>query len=251
MDAHETKIYTAIIITSLVLGFIIAYFIISLIRHQRKTLELTKRNILAEITGLEKERGRIAADLHDEVGPMLSAIKMKINSFELIHEDDQEQVVKTSHHIDDLIKRMREISFDLMPNTLLRKGLVEALSEYVENINSSSTVKIEYIFDCNLKLPEEVSVNIYRMLQEVVQNCLKHSKASNLLLEIRNIKQKLLINICDDGIGFDYDKELKDNIGFGLRNLQSRSQILGGRMYSDSSIGNGTSYKFEIPLEYG
>ena len=248
MDAQETKIYIAVLITCVVLGFIIGYFIISLIKHQRKTLELNKKNILAEITALEKERARIASDLHDEVGPMLSAIKMKINSFELSEEEDRIQVEKTSNHIDELIKRMREISFDLMPNSLLRKGLNEALSEFAGNITLNSAMKIDYSFQGNLILPEQMAVNIYRILQEVIQNSLKHSQATKMVLELTNQKNILLIHISDNGIGFNYENELKENVGFGLKNLQSRTQILGGNMFSDCSIGNGTHYKFEIPL---
>src|ERR1043166_2061459 len=99
MDPHATNIYNAILISCVALGIIIFYFAISLVRHQRKNLQLRKKNIMAEITGLEKERARIAADLHDELGPMLSAIKMRMNSFELTGEDDKVQIVKANRHI--------------------------------------------------------------------------------------------------------------------------------------------------------
>ena len=95
MDPHQTKIYTAILITSIVLGTVLIYFIISLVRHQRKNMELHKKNIIAEIAGLEKDRSRIAADLHDELGPKLASVKLAIDNFDLNLADDIEQRNKT------------------------------------------------------------------------------------------------------------------------------------------------------------
>ena len=96
MDTPETTIYDAIVIACIVMGVIIVYFFISVIRQQRENLALRKKNILSEISGLEKERARIASDLHDELGPLLSAVKMKINSFELTDPEDQLQLEKTN-----------------------------------------------------------------------------------------------------------------------------------------------------------
>ena len=110
MDAQETGFYTAILIVCGVVGVIIIYFIASIIRQQRRTVRLYKQSLLTEITTLEKERSRMASDLHDEVGPMLSAIKLRIASFD-INEEDEEYLEKTNQQIDIVIKRMREISF--------------------------------------------------------------------------------------------------------------------------------------------
>src|SRR5215218_2453750 len=144
MDAKETSLYTAILIVSIIIATIIIFFIISIIRQQRKNLELYRQSVLAEITAMEKERARIAADLHDELGPMLSAIKLKIGSFELTDQDDIKEAEKTNDHIDTLMKRMREISYDLIPNTLIRKGLVTALKEFVDYTNETDGLKISF-----------------------------------------------------------------------------------------------------------
>src|SRR5688572_3232731 len=100
MDAKETSLYTAILIVSIVVAVMIIFFIASLIRQQRKNLELYRQNVLAEITAMEKERARIAADIHDELGPMLSAIKLRIGSFDLVDADDKREAEKTNGHID-------------------------------------------------------------------------------------------------------------------------------------------------------
>ena len=123
MDAQTTSLFNTVLIVTIVLGIVIGFFIFSIIRQQRRSMRLYKKSILTEITTLERERSRIAADLHDEVGPILSAVKLKLASLDTMSEEDEEELQRTNQHIDELIKRMREISYDLMPNTLKRKGL--------------------------------------------------------------------------------------------------------------------------------
>lgn len=247
MDAQETSLYTAILIASIIIGIIIIYFVVSIITQQRRNLELHKRNILTEITALEKERARIAADLHDELGPLLSAVKMKINSFELADEDDQEEIAKTNQHIDSMVKRVREISFDLMPSALIRKGLIVAIKEFADYIMKSHALHIEVRATESLSLPEQKAVNLYRIIQEVIHNTLKHAKASQLVIDLHTEKNKLVLKMQDDGIGFNPDA-LDKNTGLGLRSLLSRTEIMNGTMYLDTKKGDGTSFTFEIPL---
>ncbi len=248
MDAQETRIYTAIIITAIVLGVIISYFIISILRQQKKNMELHKQNILAEITQIEKERARIAADLHDDLGPLLSAVKMKINNFELTQKDDRIEIGKTNEHIDDILKRIREISFDLMPNSLLRKGLFMAIKEFIGYLNNTSGINFIFNGDSTIRLSEQRSINIYRIIQEIVHNAIKHSQATQLKIELETIKNNLVLTVADNGTGFDYNKESKNTIGFGLRSLLSRTEIMGGQMFLESKKEKGTTYTFEIPL---
>ena len=95
MHTSEEQFYTAVIVAAIALGIIIIVFVVTMIRHQRRNAWLYKMRIRAEITTLEKERKRIATDLHDELGPMLAAVKLKINSFELTDEDDKIEIEKT------------------------------------------------------------------------------------------------------------------------------------------------------------
>lgn len=247
MDAQETSLYTAILIASIIIGIIIIYFVVSIIMQQRKNLELHKRNILTEITALEKERARIAADLHDELGPLLSAVKMKINSFELADEEDQVEIAKTNQHIDSMIKRVREISFDLMPSALIRKGLLVAVREFVDYVMKSNALQIAVQAPERLDLPEQKAVNLYRIIQEVIHNTVKHAHATRLAIELRTEKNKLVLKTQDNGTGFNPDA-LGENTGLGLRSLLSRTEIMNGTMYLDSKKGEGTTITFEIPL---
>ncbi|MDB5223389.1 MAG: hypothetical protein JWN83_2056 [Chitinophagaceae bacterium] len=248
MHAEENRIFTAILTAAVILGAIITYFIISILRHHRKNLALHKQNILAEVTQIEKERARIAHDLHDELGPLLSAVKMKINSFELTEKEDKIQMEKTNSHIDDVLKRIREISFNLMPNSLLRKGIIPALKEFVDYLNTNTSIKFYFKFEKDLKLTEQNAVNMYRIIQEAVHNTIKHAQATGLRIEMHTVKNNVVLSLTDNGIGFDYTKESEENIGFGLRSLLRRTEIMNGKMYIDSEPGKGTTYTFEIPL---
>ena len=246
MGTPQTNIYDSILIASVVIGIIIVYFFMSVIRQQRENLAQRKKSILREIAGLEKERARIASDLHDELGPLLAAVKMKINSFELADAEDEVQLEKTNDHIDDILKRMREISFDLMPNTLLKKGLVTALIEYVDFLNNQNNIQIIFINECYFDIHEDKSVNIYRIVQEVIHNSLKHARATEIRIELKDRNDKINLTISDNGMGFDYKKALAENTGIGLTSISNRAQIAGGRMFVEST--QGTTYIFEIPL---
>jgi signal transduction histidine kinase len=249
MDAQENRILTAILITAFVIGSIIIYFFISIIRQQRKNRQLHQQNIMAEIAQIEKERARIAHDLHDELGPLLSAVKMKINSFDLVNSDDKIQVDKTNGHLDDALKRIREISFNLLPNSLIRKGVISAVKEYVDYLNADNNrIKFSFNGADELKISEQNSVNLYRIIQEVVHNTIKHAGATELKIELVNSEKMLELKMQDNGIGFDYVKESDTNIGFGLKSLFRRTEIMNGKMYIESQSGRGTAYSFEIPF---
>ncbi len=248
MDSQETRIYTTIIIIAVVLGIIIFYFITSVIRQQRKNLELQKQSVQLQITALEKDRARIASDLHDELGPMLSAVKMKINSFELTDEDDTIEIEKTNTHIDEMLQRMRQISFNLMPNTLLRKGLVMAVGEFVDYIAKSNALGIEFTAGGPIVLTEDKTINTYRIVQEIIHNTIKHAKATRLVLQLTLEGQKLILKTADNGIGFDQHKDAADRHGIGMRNLLSRTEMMQGKMFLETKKGKGTAYTFEIPV---
>ena len=248
MDSNEAKIYIAIIITAFVLGVVIVYFIISIIRQQKRNLELQKANILAEISAMEKERTRIAADLHDDLGPILSVIKFQVDNLQMVNEEDKEQLGQASQHLDSLIGRMREIANNLMPSALHRKGLVTAIEEYIHKVEAANGLQIVFTHPDNLLLPEEKSINIYRAVQEVVHNCVKHAKATRVEIKLETKNGSLFILCKDNGQGFDYPKISKESNGIGLRSLKNRTEMMGGQLIVESKPGKGTAFLFEIPI---
>ncbi len=248
MDASETSFYTAVLIASIVLLLIVGYFIVTIIRQQKRNKELYKSKILAEISTLEKERRRIAADLHDEIGPVLSSVKLRMNCLQIASDEDKEELERINQHVDDIIKRMRDISNDLMPSVLERKGLIAAMNEFIENISKPDKLKI-YLHDGNIPaLANEKAIHLYRMFQEIIHNTVKYSEASELNIKITIKNKMLVLSSKDDGVGFDYINALKEGSGFGLRNLLSRTEVLNGEMFVDTKPGKGTEYIFEIPV---
>ncbi|MFL5740653.1 MAG: sensor histidine kinase [Flavisolibacter sp.] len=250
MDAEESRIYTVIIVAVLVLGSILAYFLITIFRSQRRSTQLTRQNIMAEIVAKEKERARIASDLHDELGPLISSVKMKVNSFILSNDQDQKQLAKANEIIDNALKRMREISFDLLPASLLRKGLIPALSAYINQIPDNKLHIVLAASQEEFTLPAERSVHLYRIIQEIIQNTIKHARATELKMEFQVKSGNLIFHSKDNGQGFDYHHSLLDTTGFGLRSMYERTEILKGKLSVLSQKEKGTQYIFEIPLHH-
>lgn len=252
MDPLETQIYEAIIVAVIVIGIILTYYIVSVIKQQKKVLGFQKQNANAVVTALEMDRSRIAADLHDDIAPMLSAVRMKINSFELTEPGDNYQLENVNEIVDELSRRVREISFGLMPYTLKAKGLNTAIREFIDYIDRKETLSIQYsLLNDSVVLNEPASVNIYRIIQELIHNTIKHSGATELILELRKEKEKLVLLVQDNGKGFDYNMKLKSGTGLGLKSLLNRVSLLGGELFMESEINKGSFCTILIPLKNG
>jgi two-component system, NarL family, sensor kinase len=248
MHTQEEEFYNAILIVAAVVGVILLYFIITAITYHRKSIRMHKSKIQAEIDTLENERRRIAADLHDELGPLLSAVKLQINNIETAGEEDQLLVAKSGQHIDSVIQKLREISNNLMPNTLLRKGLKNAIEELAETYKKASKLQIKFTCQDDIRLTQDKEINIYRIVQEVLHNTIKHSGADILIINLRREENRILLATADNGTGFDYFLKSKELKGLGLRNLQSRTEVMGGELICKSQPGKGVTYIFDIPV---
>lgn len=248
MHTQEEEFYRAILIVAAVVGTILLYFIITAIRYHRKSIRMHKDKIQAEIDTLENERRRIASDLHDELGPLLSAVKLQINNIETATADDQQLVIKSSGHIDSIIQKLREISNNLMPNTLLRKGLKNAIEELADTYKKLSALEIRFNCEQEIRLDQNKEINVYRIVQEVLHNTIKHSDATLLLISLRKEENRILLATSDNGKGFDYFLKSKELKGLGLRNLQSRTEVMGGELICNSQPGKGVTYIFDLPV---
>ena len=248
MDTNQTKIYIAILVTSFIVGAILLYFIVSLVRQQRQNSKLYQLKIAAEITTLENERQRIAADLHDELGPVLSAIKFKLSSIDVIDPGDAVQMEESCNYLDDMITRIREISNDLMPTALLNKGLIAAVNEFVYKLQSPTGPTVRFTCTNLPPLSKDNAINLYRIIQEIIHNTIKHAAAKSLAISLETSDSKLYLVTRDDGKGFDYHAATKEYAGLGLRNILSRTDIMNGHLYIDSKPGKGTIFTLEIPL---
>lgn len=250
MDPTETAVYHSVIIACVAIGCILMLFFIAVIRQQREILSLRKKNAIAEMAGIERDRARIATDLHDDLGPLLSSLKIRVTSFDLQNDHDKEELARVKRLFDTAIQRIREISFNLVPHTLVKKGLVKGLQEFMDLLNNESKIHFTINSDAELTVDEAKSVNIFRMLQEAIYNALRHSQATAVSVELTIDRKKnaFLCIVTDDGIGFNYKKKLAERAGIGLGSLTYRAMVAGGKMSVRSSPGKGTSCIFEIPL---
>jgi two-component system, NarL family, sensor kinase len=239
--------FNVVYIATIIVAIIIVFFVYSIIVQQKKVVAWQQARIAAEINTLEAERKRIAGDLHDELGPMLSAIKLQINHLEPEDETETAVLEKSSKQIDNIIQRFREISYDLLPNTLVRKGFIKATHEYISKLKTLHPLQVNFN-TTDFSLTPEREVNLYRVIQEIMQNTIKHARATILDINIIKKDKSIFLQTKDDGIGFNYNEKSLEAKGVGLLSLQSRAQLLGGQLVVHTLPGSGTTFEIEIPL---
>jgi signal transduction histidine kinase len=211
-------------------------------------MKLQREKIFAEITIRENERKRIAGDLHDSMGPLLSAVKLNISSVDIVVPADREILEKTAGYLDEIIGSMRRISHDLLPSTLERRGLLEAVREFIQQVKNKQSVDIQLYIVKEIRVPKDKEIHIFRMVQEIVHNTIKHAQARALQIGFSEENGHLLCLTKDDGKGFDKEKVLTTSQGLGLRSLESRCEILNGILTLESAPGLGTNYFIKIPV---
>jgi len=248
MDDSESKVFLALLAASVMLACFLAFFVFTILRQQRRNQVLQKEKTLAEITTLEKERTRIAADLHDELGPMLSSVKLLINNLDHVHPDDQRSIEKANDYIDGILVQLRGISNDLMPQTLLRKGLIVAVEDFVNDSNDKRKMHIDFRFNSSVPIRSDQDIHLYRIIHEVIHNAEKHADATEMEIDLSAGPSKLILKLKDNGQGFDLHNPVYTQKGLGLKNILSRVETLNGEVYLNSAPRKGTEYLIEIPL---
>jgi len=204
----------------------------------------------ALMKGEEKERRRIAQELHDGIGGMLAAIQMHFSAARN-REDDRSRQVENMNEIMGMLEstadEVRKTAHNLMPDILIRHSYEEALQLYCENINAGNGLQVDLqIYETMSPLPKSVELSLYRIVQELLQNIIKHADASQAIIQINQQEEKLSIMIEDNGNGFTPDQ---DGQGIGLHNLRSRVQGLQGFLSVESVVGSGTTVYMEFALE--
>ncbi|MFL5766191.1 MAG: tetratricopeptide repeat protein [Bacteroidia bacterium] len=212
---------------------------------QERLNEQQKEQAIAIMETQEQERKRIAEDLHDSLGHLLSTVKLNLQT---LPEDQKHLYVNSLQLLNEASAELRDISFDLMPRTLEDEGLVPALYALADKIKRSNLYEIiVHVHDMDdFTLDKQTKFNIYRIVQEAVNNILKHASAKEINIQLVRQDEYLSIMIEDDGQGFNTD-EMKKN-GRGLRNITARAEWLHGTIQIDSAPGRGTTISIEIPI---
>lgn len=208
----------------------------------------------AVLKGEEQERTRLAKDLHDGLGGMLSGIKFSLSNMKenLIMTPENAQAFERSiDMLDSSIKEMRRVAHNMMPEILVKYGLNKALEEFCNEMDRSGAISVSYqsVGMNNTGIGQTTAVTVYRIVQELVNNAIKHAQAKNLLVQLHQSGQEklLAITVEDDGKGFDV-ASLKQSGGMGWRNIENRVEFLKGKLDIQSEAGKGTSVMIEFNI---
>lgn len=248
------------LVSAIIFGSLIAYLLFVRTRLRQKQIldkELLKQQELrskAVIEAEEKERVRIARELHDGIGQQLSAAKLNISGLQAsIKTKQPEEILMLQNALellDESVKEVRAVSHSMIPNALIKSGLVSAVREFINKISSLGNLRINLeIIGLNERLENTVENILFRVLQELVNNIIKHAKATEVGIQFIKHENELTILIEDNGVGFDVNASLSDiNGGIGLKNISSRVAFLNGEVNFDSFPGKGTTVTIELPL---
>ncbi|UOE36297.1 tetratricopeptide repeat protein [Hymenobacter monticola] len=215
-------------------------------REQEKAL-LTAQAVLQ---GQEEERRRLARDLHDGLGGMLSTVKHYLASARqrAVRPDEASSLVSQSiEHLDSSIGELRRVARNLMPEALLAFGLKQALQDLCASTQKAGPAHVQlHTHGLETRLPQKLEVELYRLVQELLNNVLKHAQAQEVLVQLMRHGPELHLVVEDDGRGFD---PAVASTGVGLRSVQARARYLGGTLEVQSAPGQGTSFSLDLRVE--
>jgi signal transduction histidine kinase len=197
----------------------------------------------------EKEKERLSRELHDGIGQLFIALKLKLESIKSVKIKHDSVLDDVENNLDNIIAEIRLISNNLMPAVLQELGLIVAIRNICQQLSILSNIQFHFDAESMEDVPDrKKKIYIFRIIQEALNNVVKYSEASNCEIKlIKNEKYQLLIS--DDGKGFDFDNAIKGS-GNGLYNIRERVLALGGKVNIETSPGNGTLIIINIPIDY-
>lgn len=255
LDYYSTQVLISSWIAVLIslLMFIASFYIRQIFNLQSRINRLRNENeakvLSAIIKTEEKERQKFAKELHDGLGPILSAIKMSISAINksVVSNSNLQIIDQTEKTVDHAIISIKEISNNLSPHILERYGLDKAIKTFVNTIITKENLEIILSFNLdNKRYNYNVEVILYRIIGELITNTLKYASASKVEISLLNYEKKLELIYSDNGTGFDIKKN-KSN-GMGLSNINSRVKSLDGELEMYSRHNQGFFLKIILPL---
>jgi two-component system, NarL family, sensor kinase len=244
----NSQMYTVLFMGTLGMLVLTVGLVMFIIFHQRRVIryqlrlqeiEQEQQKILlkASIESQEEERQRIAADLHDDAGPLLATARLYLND-NLVQQDKEtqrESIALTREIIDDAIQLIRGISHSLMPPTLKNFGLESAVNDIFHKLNGSGSLEASsQFYDYDDRLNTEKELNVFRVIQELINNILKHSHPSFIRLSQTKKGNTFVLWMEHDGKGLvqsDFERLNKSKSGLGLKNISSRMKVAQGTIY--------------------
>ncbi|PBQ33307.1 hypothetical protein CNR22_16500 [Sphingobacteriaceae bacterium] len=255
LEIKQKRSTIVLLISACLLILLFGFGIYSYIRNRnRRSLDaqmLSQQELRnkAIIDAEEKERVRIARELHDGIGQQLSAAKMNLSAFEFsVADQDKAKFKDLIALVDDAVKEVRTISHNMIPNALLRSGLASAIRDFVNKLSGTNALKIDlHIVGISERLDTTLEAVLYRVIQECMSNIVKHSQATQVNIQLIRHEDHLNLVIEDNGKGFDA-KNVENLDGIGLKNIISRVHYLNGTVDFDSLPGKGTTIIVDVPI---
>lgn len=256
-EVNITALFWVSALVALLLVVAIAFFVLvyqrKMMQQQEEMVAREQRHqqelLAAALESQEAERRRVARDLHDDLGALLTTARMGLHQFRRKVELDQgpaRRLEQTLEVIDASIESVRKTAHQLLPPTLERFGLLKALAQLTDQVNQQGEVRVQFQADELPELTAQAASGLYRMVQEMLNNALKHARADRIDLSLRREGDLLHLEFADNGRGFD--PESNAGKGLGLKNLESRCQTLGGSLQLHSQTGQGTRYTSSFQL---
>ncbi len=201
--------------------------------------------IQSMVAGEEAERSRLAQELHDGLGGMLSNLKLTLGK---VAESNPNPDRDPIDMVDKASKELRRIAQNMMPESLVRFGLIQALEDLVSDIQTHADFAIDLqYFNVREPLPQQILLPMYRIVQELLHNVIKHAQATEVLVQLIQRESVLYLTVEDDGVGLHWDQSV-EGTGRGLKNIKSRLTFLKGQVQAESQQGKGTTINIEIPI---
>lgn len=261
LSLQRKNIFNAILIGSVVIILVISLLAYHNYKQKQKLQQqrISELETLQQLTitenvlkGEEQERTRLAKDLHDGLGGMLSGIKYSLNTMKgnLVMTPENAQAFERSiDMLDSSIQEMRRVAHNMMPEALVKFGLDTALKDFCNDVNQSGALKVNYqsLGMENTAVEQTAAIAIYRIVQELLNNTIKHAVATHAIVQLSNTGSILSVTVEDDGKGFD-KSILNSSRGIGWDNIRNRVEFLKGKLDVDSQPGNGTSVHIELNI---
>jgi signal transduction histidine kinase len=219
----------------------------------KQSINEQKIKTASVIEGQEKERKKIARELHDGLGQKLTALKFHIEGVKgAASKKEKERLEDIRKMLYDTIGEVRRISFNLMPSALNDFGIVPALKHLSEQVSKSSDVDVIFVNNSTIeRLNKTVEINLYRIVQEALNNAIKYSEADQINISLDNNGDRFKILVADNGKGFSLAPKGKSNgSGNGITNIQERTRLIDGEFSIETEPGMGTKILINIPYKH-
>jgi len=252
MPSAGNELQIGIIITTIVLLLLVAFILFLVVifqdRQKKAKAHLEKELLNAQIEIQEQTLKTISQEIHDNIGQVLSLAKLNLNTFS-IHPDEKVQLKlnDTKQLVSKAITDLRNISRGMHGDKISDLGLQQAIETELKILENSGQYATGLeVIGGEFKLDAKKEIVVFRMVQEALQNSIKHAKAKTILVKLDNGENKYTVTITDNGIGFNKETLLSSQTGIGLKNMQNRAALINGVFSIHSTPGNGTAIEIAL-----